>query len=121
MSRTAPTFHLVICFCVLIQSNAFTSPNSSRVFSSKPDNVRRFCGCYLNPPTNIFQENNSYHRRNEMMTLKSSENPNPDFKEEKSIGKELGGLATYLGPYALAFILSIGVTVAFVKFVLLDY
>ena len=56
-----------------------------------------------------------------MMTLKSSENPDSDFKEEKSIGKELGGLATYLGPYALAFILSIGVTAAFVKFVLLDY
>lgn len=31
------------------------------------------------------------------------------------------GLANYLGPYALAFVLSIGVTAAFVKFVLLDY
>lgn len=120
MSRTTITFHLVICFCVLIQSSAFTSPNSSRVFSSKPDNAFRSCDCCLNPPTNIFQQNNS-HRRNEFMPLKSSENPDPDFEEEKSIGKELGGLATYLGPYALAFILSIGVTAAFVKFVLLDY
>lgn len=31
------------------------------------------------------------------------------------------GLANYLGPYALAFVLSIAVTAGFVKFVLMDY
>ena len=34
---------------------------------------------------------------------------------------DLGGFAGYLAPYAFALILSIGVTAAFVKFVLLDY
>jgi len=31
------------------------------------------------------------------------------------------GLVNYLGPYALAFLVSVAVTVGFVKFVLMDY
>ena len=34
---------------------------------------------------------------------------------------DLGGFAGYLAPYALALVLSLGVTAAFLKFVLLDY
>mmetsp|Transcript_16927 Transcript_16927/g.28105 ORF Transcript_16927/g.28105 Transcript_16927/m.28105 type:complete len:117 (+) Transcript_16927:94-444(+) len=36
-------------------------------------------------------------------------------------GLDVGGFAGYLAPYALAAIASIGVTAAFVKFVLMDY
>eukprot|EP00979_Chaetoceros_neogracilis_P000883 scaffold187_cov266-Chaetoceros_neogracile.AAC.13 len=41
--------------------------------------------------------------------------------ETKSLGMDLGGFIGYLAPYAFALFLSIGVTAAFFKFVLLDY
>lgn len=41
--------------------------------------------------------------------------------DEAKGGLDAQGFAGYLAPYALAVIASIGVTVAFVKFVMLDY
>ena len=48
---------------------------------------------------------------------------NPDMKDEKTLEErmDLAGFGGYLAPYALALILSIGVTGAFFKFVLMDY
>ena len=46
-----------------------------------------------------------------------------DYSQENNVSDSFDGkgFLTYLAPYSLAFIFSIGITAAFVKFVLLDY
>lgn len=68
-------------------------------------------------------------RRSSTASLFGSKDDGKDILAGESISKskeisgnfEGQGLANYLAIYALAFLASIGVTAAFVKFVLLDY
>lgn len=61
------------------------------------------------------------HRSMDQLMAGLDDDNNQRLENNSDVQDNLKGLANYLGPYALAFVLSIGVTAAFVKFVLLDY
>ena len=55
------------------------------------------------------------------LLLNAQDGRDSDMEEEKKGNFDAQGFAGYLAPYVLAVVFAIGATVAFLKFVLLDY
>ena len=67
------------------------------------------------------QHYDQYTRLFQLGAQENEDESDDSVAKQADLGDEMSGLANYLGPYALAFLASIAVTVGFVKFVLLDY
>lgn len=83
---------------------------------------------FLSPPRNQHLQlaSTPQHTTRTFDPLPSQLNDNNDQKEVSSatetvINFDAAGLGNYLAPYLIAFLASIGITGAFVKFVLMDY
>ncbi len=81
---------------------------------------------FLSPPTQHLQLAANRHTTPNFNTLPAQMNDNDDQKRvsvapEDSDNFDAAGFGNYLAPYLLAFVASVGITGAFVKFVLMDY
>jgi hypothetical protein len=73
----------------------------------------------LNQPISIHSHPKTVHFKTAYKQLAAGQNNDNELETKDNFDAK--GLANYLGPYALALLVSLGVTAAFVKFVLMDY
>ena len=66
-------------------------------------------------------QHDKYTRLFPLAAQESEDETDDSLAQQTDLGDEMSGLASYLGPYALAFLASLAVMVGFVNFVLLDY
>jgi len=62
-----------------------------------------------------------FSEKNKDTEVSQSQEMNPDDDDDNNKNFDAKGFASYLVPYALTLVISIAVTAAFVKFVLMDY